>query len=126
MVAAVVLIFGIVSALTTLQRGFQAVDSARNLTMASQLMQSEMERLRLKSWVQLEALQASRDTVVPLQGGAAGARFTCTRTITDLKIDMKEIILLAEWRGYDGRPQSARLITRYGRSGLNDYFYTTH
>ncbi len=126
MVAAVVLIFGIVGAVTTLQRGFQAIDSARNLTMASQLMQSEMERLRLKSWAQLEALQASRDTTVPLDSAAAGARFTCTRTISDLKTDMKEIVLNAEWRGYDGRPQSARLITRYGKSGLNDYFYTTH
>lgn len=126
MVASVVLVLGIVAAITTMQGGLQAIDSARNLTMATQLMQSEMEQLRLKSWVQLDALQAAGDNVVPLDAGATGARFTCTRTIRDLKTDMKEIVLNAEWRGYNGRLQSARLITRYGKSGLNDYFYTTH
>jgi hypothetical protein len=54
------------------------------------------------------------------------ARFVCTLAITDLKTDMKEIVLQANWQGYDGRPQTARLITRYGKSGLNDYFYTSH
>jgi hypothetical protein len=39
---------------------------------------------------------------------------------------MKEIVLTATWKGYDGRSHTARLITRYGRTGLNDYFYTAH
>jgi Tfp pilus assembly protein PilV len=123
MVAATVMIFGIVSAVTVSQRGLQAVDTARNLTVASQLMQNEMERVRLMSWAQLQALQQSGDTTVPL---AAPARFTCTREITDVKTGMKQISLTATWHGYDGRPHTARLITRYGRNGLNDYFYTVH
>ena len=48
------------------------------------------------------------------------------QTITDVKTGMKEITVTATWRGYDNRPHTARLITRYSRSGLNDYFYTTH
>jgi len=126
MVASVVLLLGIVSALTALQRGFQVLDSARNLTAASQLMQSEMERLRLKSWAQLQALQDAGDTRVPSAADGSDPRFTCRRVIRDLKTDMKEIVITAEWRGYDGRAQTARLITRYGRSGLNDYLYTSH
>jgi len=122
MVAAIVLVLGIVTAITTLQRGFQSLDSARNLTSASQLMQSEMERLRLKNWSQIEELQESGVTKITTED----ARFVCTLTIRDLKVDMKEIVLSADWRGYDGRPQTARLITRYGKSGLNDYFYTSH
>ncbi len=122
MIASVVLVLGIVTAITTLQRGFQSLDSARNLTSASQVMQSEMERLRLKNWSQIEDLQKAGESVVATED----ARFTCTLAIVDLKTDMKEIVLRAEWRGYDGRPQTARLITRYGKSGLNDYFYTTH
>lgn len=121
MVAATVLIFGIVSAVTVSQRGLQAVDTARNLTAASQLMQNEMERVRLMSWAQLQVLQQSGDTAVPL---SAPARFSCTREITDVKTDMKQISLTATWRGYDGRTHTARLITRYGRNGLNDYFYS--
>lgn len=122
MIASIVLVLGIVTAITTLQRGFQSLDSARNLTSASQVMQSEMERLRLKNWTQIEDLQKASPSLIATED----QRFTCTLAITDLKTDMKEIVLRAEWRGYDGRPQTARLITRYGKSGLNDYFYTTH
>ncbi|MBI2497609.1 MAG: prepilin-type N-terminal cleavage/methylation domain-containing protein [Opitutae bacterium] len=53
MVAATVMVFGIVSAVTVSQRGLQALDTARNLAVASQLMQNEMERVRLMSWTQL-------------------------------------------------------------------------
>jgi Tfp pilus assembly protein PilV len=59
MVAAFVLAFGIVTAITTLQRGLQAVDTARNYSYAGQLMQSELESLRLRNWSQLEPLQAA-------------------------------------------------------------------
>lgn len=126
MVASVVMLLGIVTAITTLQRGFQALDSARNLSAASQMMQTEMESLRLKNWVQIEELQAAGESVIPMEGGAANARFVCTRVIKELRPGMKEIVLNASWNGYDGRPHTARLITRYGRSGLNDYFYTSH
>ncbi len=47
MVAAIVLVLAITTAVTTLQRGFQALDTARQTTYASQVMQSELERLRL-------------------------------------------------------------------------------
>jgi prepilin-type N-terminal cleavage/methylation domain-containing protein len=127
MIAAIVLVLAITSAITTLQRGFQALDTARNTTFASQVMQSEMERLRLKSWAQIQAVQDSNDTAVTVNGvtGMAGS-FRCTRTIRDLKTDMKEVTLVAVWNGYDGRPHTLRYITRYGKSGLYDYFYTAH
>jgi Tfp pilus assembly protein PilV len=128
MVASFVLVFGITTAITTLQSGIRAVDSARSYTYASQFMQSEMERLRLKSWSQLEDLQGSRDNqvTVPDVAGAAARSFACTRTIQDLKPDMKQITLDATWRGVDGRVHTARYVTRYGKSGLYDYFYTAH
>ncbi|SDS66347.1 hypothetical protein [Opitutus sp. GAS368] len=126
MVASTVLIFGIVTAITTSQRGLLALDTARNLTAASQIMQSEVERIRLLSWSQLQTLQQTGGTSVTPDAGANGSRFTCTREITDLKTEMKQITLTTVWHGYDGGEHIARLITRYGKSGLNDYFYTTH
>lgn len=127
MLASIVLILGITTAITTLQRGFQSLDTSRNLTHASQIMQSELERLRLKSWAQIQALQDSNDTAVTVTSapGLAGS-FACTRTIKDLKADMKEIVLRSEWRGYDGRTHSVSYLTRYGKTGLYDYFYTSH
>ena len=128
MIAAVVLVLGITTSIVTLQRGFQAIDTARNYTFASQVMQSELERLRLKSWSQVQALQDSRDTSVeiPRVTGTASTNLTCTRLISDLKTDMKEITITSTWRGYDGRAHTAKLVTRYGKSGLYDYFYTSH
>jgi prepilin-type N-terminal cleavage/methylation domain-containing protein len=124
MVSATVLAVGIVGVLTVSQSGLQALDTARNLAAASQLMQSEMERVRLMSWAQMQALQDSGQTEVALEN--APGRYTCVREIRDLKTGMKEITLVATWKGYDGRPHTARLITRYGKTGLNDYFYTAH
>lgn len=128
MLAAAVLAFGIVTAITTLQRGLQAIDTARNYTYAAQLMQGELEQLRLKNWSQLETLQSAGPAPVTLDPAASSARtsFQCMRTITSPKADLKEILLISTWRGYDGRPHTVRLITRYAKNGLYDYFYTAH
>jgi hypothetical protein len=50
MVSTFVMIFGICSAIIVLQSGFKALDASRNTTLASQIMQSEMERIRLLPW----------------------------------------------------------------------------
>lgn len=128
MIASIVMVLAITTAITTLQSGFQAVDTARGYTYASQVMQSELERIRLKTWDQVQSLQESGNELVTVgtTGGAPAAAFTCRRTIRDVKIDMKEITLESTWRGYDGRNHSARFVTRYSRSGLYDYFYTSH
>jgi Tfp pilus assembly protein PilV len=128
MIAATVLVLAITTAIVALQHGFQALDTARNYTVASQVMQSEIERLRLKSWTQVEALQRTGDTAVQIgavAGGGATA-FTCHRRIQDLRTDMKEITLDCAWRGIDGRTHNAKFVTRYAKSGLYDYFYTAH
>lgn len=50
MVSSFVMVFGIASAIIVLQNGFAAIDNSRSTTLASQIMQSEMERLRLLPW----------------------------------------------------------------------------
>ncbi len=128
MIASIVLVFGITTAITTLQSGFQALDLARNYTYASQVMQSELERLRLKNWDQIQTLQNAGPGAVTIAdvSGTASKSFACTRTITDAKTDMKEITLISTWRGYDGRSHTLRFVTRYSHNGLYDYFYTAH
>lgn len=51
--ASFVMLFGIVSALTALQAGFRMIDSARYTTLAGQILESQMEKLRLLTWDQL-------------------------------------------------------------------------
>lgn len=128
MVATIVLVFAITSSLTVMQSGFQALDTARNLTTAGQIMENEMENLRLKNWTQIQSLEdAGNATVAPNPSlGAAATRFTCMRTISDLKADMKQITLTTIWSGADGRTHTASYLNRYGKNGLNDYYYTVH
>ena len=124
MVSTFVLIFGICSAIIVLQSGFKAMDNSRNTTLASQIMQSEMERIRLLPWdtstVQLDAggqpvLDASNNPVLKpaivrlpaseqidlLTIFPAGettdkliSRFTVTRTAADLAGQVGEVKLI--------------------------------
>ena len=48
--ASFIMAFGIAASIIALQVGFRALDVARDSTLASQIMQSEIERLRLMAW----------------------------------------------------------------------------
>lgn len=138
MLAASVLVFVIASSLTVIQYGMRAVDTARNMTLAGQICQSALEVLRLQNWSQISALPAestvnitdviSSGTTTPLDSAlnTVAARFTCTRTITDPKINMRAITIHVNWRGNDGRLHSLSAKARYAKNGLNDYIYTSH
>lgn len=125
MAASCVLMVGLGGTVLAVKNSLTTISHARHLGAASQVMQSELERLRLRSWSQLEAIQDSGDDTVPVAGPAA-ERFTCSRQIRDVRDGLKEITIEARWGGRSGRAHSARLVTRYARNGLNDYFYTSH
>lgn len=125
MTASAVLLLGISGALVTLQRSLSSIAHARQLDTVSSLLQSELERLRMRGWNDLQALQDSGQTAINIPPGAEFARFTCEREIQDLRPGMKQITVRASWGGRDGRARSASLVTRYSQSGLNDYYYTT-
>lgn len=145
--ATFVLALGIVTSLTALQYGMRQVDTARNMTLAGQIMQSNMEILRLYNWSQLEALQAAQagpttedlvpaastitsgtSTTLDAKLTAIASNFKCYRLIEDItgKTDMKKITLRVTWSGIDGRNHELRFQTRYARNGLSDYFYVAH
>ena len=140
MMAAIVMVLGIVTSLTTLQFGMRAVDTARNMTLASQIMQSEMEIMRLQNWSQIIALPASAtvDPATTISSGSSttldamlntiASRFTCTRTVADIagRADIKLITLTVTWNGVDGRSHSLTYQTRYAKNGLSDYLYVSH
>lgn len=138
--AATVMVLGIVTSLTALQFGMRSVDTARNMTLAAQIMQSEMEILRLQNWAQISALPASAtvDPSTTISSGSAttldnmlntiASRFTCTRTVAAIagRANIKVISLTVSWNGVDGRAHSLTYQTRYAKNGLSDYFYVTH
>lgn len=146
MLGATIMVLGIVTSITALQYGMRSVDTARNMTLAAQIMQSEVEILRLQNWSQISALPASANvdpstmittgTATPLDATltAIAARFTCTREVSNVtgKTDlsgapnMKLITLTVAWTALDGRPHALKFQTRYAKNGLSDYFYVAH
>lgn len=147
MMAAIVMVFGITTSLTTLQYGFHAVDTARSTTLASQILQSQMEVLRLQNYTQICALTTpytSTGGVTITEGNsttpttldntltAIANKFTFTRTIAPITVggatraDIKLITMSVTWNGVDGRAHSLSYQLRYAKSGLNDYLYVSH
>ncbi len=129
MMAAMVMAFAITTSITTMQRGFLALDTARNITIAGQIMQSEFEKMRLVPWATVDAYAASTD---PLEVDASftsnsfiGTRFAMARTVTAVRANMKQITLTVTWRNYDGRLISRSYSSYYGQNGLYDYFYNS-
>lgn len=129
MMAAAILALAITTSITTIQRAFLSLDSARNVTLASQILQGEIERMRLRDWATIDAYPTA-DTTLTLdpsftENATVADRFTLTRTVTAVRDGMKQITFRVSWRGYDGRAQSRFYTTYYGRNGLYDFFYNS-
>jgi Tfp pilus assembly protein PilV len=137
MMAGLVLALGIASSIIVLQQGMRSVDTARNTTIAGQVLQSMMEDLRLQTWAQVSALQAASNngtsgnaaidsSFIGTDATAAAllARFTITRRVGDVtgQTGMKTITLTAQWIGIDGRTHSVNYTSYYAQHGLYDYY----
>jgi len=135
-----VMLIVVSTSILVLQRGYQSLDDARNTTLATQVLQSLMEDLRLNNWTQITTLQSTNNGVagnITIDSSFTGysttaanmlSDFTCTRTITDVsgQTNMKLLTLAVTWVGYNGTSHSLSFSSYYGKSGLYDYFYTTH
>ena len=137
--AVMVMAFGIVTSLTVLQMGVRAIDTARNTTIAAQLLQSVMEDLRMLPWSatspanSISSLETTNNNTAgnvtldaSFTNGDANAiamvsRFTITRNITDVTTTMKQIALTATWTGIDGQSHTLNYSSYYGKNGLHDY-----
>lgn len=143
MVAAFVMVFGITSAILVMQSGFRALDTARKTTLASQIMQSEMERIRMLSWSRIQALatQSAADPSVDFTSifpqntevekkmfQQISDTFTATRVMEPLADHDGEVYRIQvniAWRGIDGVPHRRSSSTQYCKDGLYAYYYRT-
>ena len=136
--AAFVLGLGISSSILAMQSGFKALDVARDTTIASQILQSEMERLRLMAWNNTATtavdsiceLPASETVNLSSMFSSAAeftTRFTVTRTVeadSTRPNDVRYITISVVWRSYDGRSHTRSFRSMYAKNGLYDYYYT--
>jgi hypothetical protein len=114
-----------------LQSGMKTIDYARRLTLASQVLQSEAELLRLLNWTQVQALPSSPtarsiDSVFAADATYAND-FSLTLEcdpVTGRETTMREITLVVSWKGTFGTSHSRTYRTRYCKDGLYAYYYT--
>ena len=126
--ATMVMALGIATSITALQMGFRSLDVARGTTLASQILQSEIERVRMMSWSSINALPASARvdlSTMFTSSPTLAASYTVTETVNDVIAgEMRQIYVSAVWRGYDGRSHQLSMVTYYTKNGLYDYYYT--
>ncbi len=140
MIAFTVMVTGVTGSLTALTGSLKSLDTARCSTLATQMAQSQIEKLRLLSWNQLTGVDAvgvattdftaSQQTIDPLNlvpndAQATAARFDLIQTVTKVigrEDDMLEIQLKATWKTMGSISQSRTFTTRYVKGGLYDYY----
>ena len=140
-----VMAFGIATSIIAMQTGFKSIDLARGTTLSSQIIQSEMERLRMMSWTTMTALNTATDTVAPFPTGSPAGiemfdgatyfssnpgiagKYTITRTVeadSTRPSDVYNITISVAWVGYDNRRHTRSFRSMYAKNGLYDYYYT--
>lgn len=126
--AAMIMALVLSTAVTVLQRAFISLQNARDLNIASQMLQSEMEKMRLADWTTVSSFTTSATTVTLdpafTTNPFVGNRFALSRTVADPRTDTRIITLQVVWLGADNRPLTRHLAMRYSRNGLYDYFYS--
>jgi Tfp pilus assembly protein PilV len=131
-----VMSLGIASAILAMQMGFKALNVARDTTLASQIMQSEIERVRLMQWnnpggavdsiLELPASDTVSLSSMFTSNPQLVAKFSVTRTVTvdGSRADVRYITLTVTWNSYDGRSHVRSFSTMYCKNGLYDYYHT--
>lgn len=127
-----VLLLVFLSSVGALNIGFKMLEEARASTLASQILQSEIENLRLRNWTQIKDLAADptlREFTVELDTTLTGfPKFACTRDFYTVTVDgsddlLKQAVVSVAWTTNDGRSRTRRYMTYLAKDGINDYYY---
>lgn len=139
MVATFVMALGIATSVIAMQAGFKQIDVARGTTLASQIIQSEMERLRMMPWsktspvdvvdsiIELPASETFDGTAFFSANPDLAGRYEITRSAapdTARPTEVMNITVRVRWQSYDLRWHQRSFKSTYCKNGLYDYYYT--
>ena len=128
MMSMLVLGMVVASTITALRSGFTMIQLARDNTMAAQILQSEMENLRMMGWGELNALEEEESFEIGMDFDSRIAdRYHTVRRVTadNDRIGMMEVELEIQWVTTGGAEHNRVYRTLFSREGLNDYYYVT-
>lgn len=112
----------IAGGLACVRMGFNQISNARSETRASQVMQSEIERLRSLAWNNFIALDGSEESVSLSSefSDSSYGSFDMDRTILGSG-NSRKITLVIEWKDLWGKSHTKSYVTQYTKGGLYDY-----
>jgi len=127
--AATILLVGFAGMAAALVIGSEMLDTARKQTIAAQIMQTEINYLRLKDWTTIQNLPPSSgpdylsnypDFTQTSLASSAGTRFTFTRQVNlDPHTNLRWITMTVSWTSIIGKPHSRSSNIYLGKYGLN-------
>jgi prepilin-type N-terminal cleavage/methylation domain-containing protein len=125
MIAMVVFSMVIAGGFVGISRGFELIETSRNYTRSSQVLQSELELLRTLPWETFSELSDSELTdKFQQQIISQFGQDTYTGTVTT-KLwggDLMQVIVTVEWSGSKGRVHLLNYMTCFTEGGVNDYY----
>jgi prepilin-type N-terminal cleavage/methylation domain-containing protein len=125
--AVAILALVLTTSLTVMQRVFTELDTARNLEIATNILQCEMEEERLLPWA--TASSASYAPAIDASFSRYSAiigRFTLSRSLAVMAGHSGQVVqvtLTIRWRNYDGHEVTRDATTYFTQGGLYEYFY---
>ena len=133
--AATVLALTLVGMIQVVDSGSEMLDLSRKQTMADQILQDEIDQLRLMSWTAITnlptaATNISSDSTFTTFSAQIGGHFPFagTRTITYLEpspqpnvnpVLLMQVTYTVTWTGVTGHKYSRTSTTYVGKNGLN-------
>lgn len=129
MLASIVLAFALTTAITTMQRAFLLLTSAHNLNFGTQIIENELEKVKLQGWDVVSAYPATATLTVDSRfttNRRVGNRFTLTRTVGKVRgnNNLLQLTYTLTWRSA-GRTLSRSYCSYYARYGTYDWLYNT-
>jgi hypothetical protein len=104
MMASAILVIGLIGMIQGITIGSEMMATARRQTIAAQILDHEIGKLRLKNWTYINSLAsaaavtydsdlASLDTAI----AASGVTFTLASTVTTVTTDLREVTFTVTW-----------------------------
>jgi Tfp pilus assembly protein PilV len=119
MIAAGVMLAGIVGMIQVVISGSEMLDVSRKQTVAMQIIHGQIDGIRLNDWSTVNGLPTSSTNVTinsSLQTVSNG--FTCRRTISSVKTNLKQVTFTVTWTSNTGRTYSRSGSTYVSKNGL--------
>src|SRR3954466_10366462 len=119
MLAAGVMLAAIVGMIQVVIAGSEMLDVSRKQTVAMQIIHAQIDGIRLSNWTTVNALTTS-STPVTIQSSLqpVSTGFSCNRTISLVRTDLKQVTFTVGWTGNTGRSYTRSGSTYVGKNGL--------